>query len=853
MASSFSFNIEDSSLARALWFHNHFHIAFLSKIRRATQWIFLLLFLLFLLTFIPAEGVVSQQISRTLLGLTFLMFAYGASIFLLERFGESLKNTLPLVAKGNFAEFLSFQALHVAQKATKYAQQQQFLALNSQTLLYVLLQENPSLGLMLSRMLLSPKELKQNIEKQFKSQVLRLRKTTQLSFAPDFQATITKAIDLAKQQEHPKVEVEDLLSALAYSDAFFKQYLIEQNFLPERDIPNIVKWHYKIRTQVEEQKKFWLKKNLRRRGTLGKDWAAGYALMLDQFSYDISKEVMAARFPRAIGHEREKEAIERILSRQQANNVLLIGNPGSGRRRLIQNLASQSMLGESHNPNLNYKRVMELDLASLVASIQTLEEAEAVLSEIFREVVAAGNIILVIDDLHNFVGEELGQAAGRMNITGILSSYIKLPQFPFIAITTFAGLHRYLEQNPSFLSFFDQVEVAELSQAETLEVLQETVPMFEKTYKKFISYPALQTIVAYADKYIQAVPFPKKAADLLDETMSWLAQTPDEVLLPKHVAAVVTERTQIPVGDIETEERQTLLDLEKLIHTRIVNQEEAVKEVASALRRARAQVATRSGPMGSFLFLGPTGVGKTETAKALAAIYFGSESRMIRLDMSEFQNVRDIDRLLGTPTQEGLLTTSVREAPFSLLLLDELEKAHSNILNLFLQVLDEGHVTDGLGRKTDFRHTIIIATSNAGYQLILQAIKQQQDFAHLKEQMLDFLFQEGIYRPEFLNRFDGVILFTPLTKEHLLQIAGLMLKKLQSTMMTEKGIELKITEELKAKIAELGYNPTFGARNMRRVLQDKVENSLAVALLSNTIKRGDRIAVDPATFSVIKL
>jgi len=486
-----------------------------------------------------------------------------------------------------------------------------------------------------------------------------------------------------------------------------------------------------------------------------------------------------------------------------------------------------------------------------MSSIQSLEEVEAILSEIFREVLAAGNIILVIDDLHNFVGEFTEPAAGRVNIAGVLSSYLRIPEFPFIAITTFAGLHRYLEQNPSLLSFFEKIEVTELSQAETLEVLEETVPMFEATYKKFISYPALQAIVAYADKYIQALPFPKKALDLLDDTMSWIAQTADKVLMPAHVARVVTERTQIPVGDIETTERETLLDLETLIHKRIINQEEAVREVASALRRARAQVATRQGPMGSFLFLGPTGVGKTETAKALAAIYFGSESRIIRLDMSEFQNVKDIDRLLGTPTQEGLLTASVRENPFSLILLDELEKAHPNVLNLFLQVLDEGHLTDGLGRKTDFRHTIIIATSNAGYLLILQAIKQQTDFAQLKTQMLDYLFHEGIYRPEFINRFDGVILFTPLTQEHLIQIAGLMLKKLQRNM-TEKGIELEITEELKERIAKLGYDPTFGARNMRRVLQDKVENALAITLLSNTIKRGDRITIDPQTFEVRK-
>jgi len=851
-SSSFNFRIENSSLSMALWFNGYFHPSLLRNMRKASQWIFLLFVLLFLLTFIPQEGVVSPQTSKILLGILFLIFSYGASIFLLERFGESLKRTLPSLAKENIAELLSFQALHAAQSAITYAKHERFFALDSGTLLFFVLRENPSLQFVLQRMLLDTKELQTGLEQQLKSQVLRLRKERELAFAPDFQSTMRKAVELAQEESHEKVEIEDLLVAIAFNNVFFRQYLIERSFLPERDIPNIVRWHYQVRAKAAEQKKFWLKKNLRRHGSLGKDWAAGYTLMLDQFGYDISKEVMGLRFPRAIGHTKEKEAIERILSRQQTNNVLLVGNPGSGRKRLIQDLASRSALGESSNPALNYKRVMELDLAHLLASIQTLEEAEAVLSEIFREVIASGNIILVIDDLHNFVGEELGQAAGRVNIAGVLSSYLRMPQFPFIAVTTFAGLHRYLEQNPSLLSFFEQVELTELSLQETLAVLQETAPAFERMYKKFISYPALQAIVAYADKYIQAVPFPKKAMDLLDDAISYLARTPNKILLPSHVAQIVSDRTQIPVGDIETSEKEVLLDLENLIHKRIINQEEAVREVSSALRRARTEIATRKGPMGSFLFLGPTGVGKTETAKALAAIYFGSESRMIRLDMSEFQNVKDVERLLGTTTQEGLLTTAVREDPFSLLLLDELEKAHPNILNLFLQVLDEGHITDGLGRKTDFRHTIIIATSNAGYQLILQAIKQQADFGQLKEQMLEYLFQEGVYRPEFLNRFDGVILFKPLEPEHLTRIAGLMLKKLQANMQ-EKGIEFEASDELKAKIADLGYDPTFGARNMRRVLQDKVENALAIALLSNIIKRGDRITVDSQTFQVKKL
>ena len=253
--------------------------------------------------------------------------------------------------------------------------------------------------------------------------------------------------------------MEDLLAALAAHDPLFKKFLIERKFSPERDIANIAEWHYAIRHEIEERKKFWLKKNLRKYGTIGKDWGAGYTITLDRFSSDLSKAVEAMRFPRAIGHEQEKETMERTLSRREINNVLLVGNPGSGRKRLIYDLASKSVLGECQNELLNYKRIVELDVPNLLTSIQSLEEAEAVLSQVFQEVVRAGNIILVIDEFHNFVGEGFGQpAAGTINIASVVSPYLKLPEFPFIAITTFAGFHRSIEPHPSLLSFFEKVD-----------------------------------------------------------------------------------------------------------------------------------------------------------------------------------------------------------------------------------------------------------------------------------------------------------------------------------------------------------------------------------------------------------
>jgi len=302
---------------------------------------------------------------------------------------------------------------------------------------------------------------------------------------------------------------------------------------------------------------------------------------------------------------------------------------------------------------------------------------------------------------------------------------------------------------------------------------------------------------------------------------------------------------------MEVKEKETLLNLENLIHQKIVNQQEAVKEISIAMRRARAGIGPKLRPMGTFLFFGPTGVGKTETSKALAEIYFGGIGKMIRLDMSEFQAISDIPRLIGavSPVEmQGLLTTQVRETPFSLVLLDEIEKAHPDILNLFLQVLDEGHITDGQGRKVIFTNTIIICTSNAGSDMIFKEIESGQKIE--KDKILSALFKKKIFKPEFVNRFDASVIFHPLTKENLLQIAGLMLNSLKKSLK-EKEIDFEITEPLKAKIVTLSYKPEFGAREMRRVIQDKVENSVAQALLSDKIKKEDKIEINPENFEVI--
>ncbi|MBI2642141.1 MAG: ATP-dependent Clp protease ATP-binding subunit [Candidatus Wildermuthbacteria bacterium] len=642
---------------------------------------------------------------------------------------------------------------------------------------------------------------------------------------------------------------EDMLVLAAKEDPAFQKVLIDLGKSP-KELEQIVLWFKFLKQKITEQGTWWSKNNLRRQGTLGRQWTSGFSPLLDKFSLDITQQVRKQGFFTLVGHEKEIRSLERTLAKDQNNNALLVGEPGVGRWAIVNELARRSLLGESL-PELNYKRVVELDIPSLLSRVEDAGQREAFLDQIFIEVLNAGNIILVINEFHNFV-DSSRQSPGKIDITGILTKYMARPDFPIIAITTFAGLHQYIERNPSLLTLMDKVEVGEISEEQALEVLEHAALLYEQKYKRFVSFGALKAILAMSQKYIQAVPLPKKALDLLDEAMAYLSQTKEKVLLPSHIAKIVEEKTQIPVGEIETTEKEVLLNLEEYIHKKIIDQEEAVEEVSGALRRARSEISQGKGPIGGFLFLGPTGVGKTETAKALASIYFGSEEKMIRLDMSEFQNTEDVERLLGNNSQEGLLTTPIRENPFSLLLLDEVEKAHSNILNLFLQVLDEGHITDGLGRKVSFQHTIIIATSNAGSQLIIQAIKENADFAALKDKMRDYLFQQGIFRPELLNRFDAVVLFKPLTREHLVAIAQLMLTKLKKNL-EEKGIEFVITEPLKERLAELGYDPVFGARPMKRAIQDNVENIFAVALLKGEVKRGDRVQIDASTFTLQKV
>ncbi|MFH1657384.1 MAG: ATP-dependent Clp protease ATP-binding subunit [bacterium] len=848
----FNFNLKKTAIFQSIRYAQNPILKFAGFWRKLFSVAFLVFILLFFYDFIknqtPETGAVF--LGLIILSLTFLTIFWLIEIFYGSIIKPKLRFTIGQVfsqmdKEYNLAELLDLESARAIKQAIKFTEAKKLGEMNSTILLYFLLKNRGvQIAFIFSRANL---DLKGSIQ-LLKKEIDGLVEKKGSDYSVDFQDVILEALRNANAENQDRIRVGDLLVGLAEYNSSFKKILIEAE-LRKEDITNLAWWFFSLENRLAERKIWWGYENLLQYGSIGKDWGAGYTITLDQYSLDWSLTEEKIGLGEIISHKVEVKETERILARSEINNVLLIGQPGVNRKDVIKSIAKRARIGKSL-PEINYKRIVELDIPLVLSQSNSFEETERVLEKIFYEAAEAGNVILVIGEFHEFIGQSV--RLGAADISGLLARYLHLPQFQVIAITSYVGLHKYIEQRPTILNLFGKVEVRETSERETILLLKSLACFLEEKYKIFITYPAIRDIIKYTARYIPNIPFPKKALDILDELAIYVTtSTKSRVILPEHVISLMSEKTETPIGEAQSREKEVLLTLESLIHKKIINQEEAVREISEALRRSRADVSTKKGPMGTFLFLGPTGVGKTETAKALAEIYFGSEDKIIRLDMSEFQVVEDIPRLIGSPGEEGLLTTKVKEDPFSLVLLDELEKAHPNISNLFLQVLDEGYLTDGMGRKISFKDVIIIATSNAGYKIILEALDKKTAWPRVKQKILDFLFEEGIFRPEFINRFDGVTIFKPLSPENLLAIAGLLLGKLRKNL-DNKGIKFNITEELKKKIAKLGYNPTFGAREMKRVIQDKVENVLATAILEDKIKKGDEISIDHKNFAIIK-
>lgn len=613
---------------------------------------------------------------------------------------------------------------------------------------------------------------------------------------------------------------------------------ILSNFnIKKEDFIEVLRWYNHAKDEEEEYKRSWELFNLLRVKPIGRNWAYGYTLNLDNYATDLTKE--GYETTHLVGRRNEIDQIQRILSRSGQNNVIIVGDPGSGRHAVVLAFALD-VFEEKVLEQLKNRRVLELNLNLLISEAKIESEIKGKVEEVLNEAVIAGNIILVIDNFEKYVAP----SKEGVDLTDIFSKVFTRRDIQVIAITNREAYHKYIINNGALAKVFEIVELNEISLEDTTKVLEHLVPTLEKETKILIPFPTIIQTIKKCE-LIANVPYPEKAIETLKDAAILSQNQKSSILTPDYIDKIISIKTKTPVGGLLTDEKEKLRNLEDLLHQQVINQETAISEIARSLRRARLEISSKGKPIGTFLFLGPTGVGKTETAKALSRIYFGSEKLMVRIDMSQFQTTESIADLLGnTKNQEaGILVKAVRDNPFCVLLLDEIEKAGREVLDIFLTILDEGYVMDSFGRRVSFQNTLIIGTSNAGSEFIRNRINQNPDAPELSKDLTEFVLQNKFFTPEFINRFDAVVVYKPLTEDNLKKIARLMLNNLNKRL-SEKQITVNITDSLIDKISKEGYAPEFGARPMKRVITEKVEDYIAKKMLDGEIKDGDNINID---------
>ena len=634
---------------------------------------------------------------------------------------------------------------------------------------------------------------------------------------------------------------------------------------------------------------------------------------LDQYSRDLTQMAAEGRLDPVVGRDREITRLIQILSRRTKNNPCLVGEPGVGKTAIAEGLAQRIIAGTVPD-TIRDKRLVVLDLSGMVAGSKYRGEFEERIRKVVDEVRENQGILLFIDELHTIIGA--GGAEGALDASNILKPSLSRGELQIIGATTLEEYRKYIEKDAALERRFQPITVEEPSEEETYEILKGLRPYYERHHKVEILDEALEAAVKMSVRYINDRFLPDKAIDLIDEAASkvqlsgYQASTDSEELSreiqeilqekegaiksgnltlakeyqqkqkeaeakleqlhakeekksrrrsgkvdEKAVASIVSDWTKIPVQRLTEGETRRLAQLEKELHKRVIGQEEAVHAVSQAVKRGRVGLKDPNRPIGSFLFLGPTGVGKTELSKALAQAVFGSEQAMIRVDMSEYMEKHSVSKLIGSPPgyvgydEGGQLSEKVRRNPYSVLLFDEIEKAHPDVFNILLQVLDDGHITDAHGRKVDFKQTIIIMTSNAGAQAIVEPKQlgfistkdEEKDYEKMKSGVMEEV--RRLFKPEFLNRIDEIMVFHTLNKEEIRKIVTLLLKSLEERCMEQMDIRLNVTNSAVDYLAEAGFDAKYGARPLRRAIQSKIEDRLANELLEDKIKRGDQVQV----------
>lgn len=799
--------------------------------------------------------------------------------------------------------------LAIAQEEAKYFKHQ---AVGSEHILLALvIEQNGIAGKTLREMNITENDIREEIEHLTGYGTVRqYPENAYLAYSPRAKHTFAYAGDEAKRLGAPQIGTEHLLLGL----------LRDEDILASRIMLNLGLSLAKMRQLLKKKMGFNESKTNgsagRRRPAQAK--AQQGTPTLDSLARDLTKLAREKRLDPVVGRAKEVKRLIQILSRRTKNNPVLVGEPGVGKTAIAEGLAQKIINGEVPEDMQN-KRLMMLDMGALVAGTKYRGEFEDRMKKIIDEIYQDGQIILFIDELHTLIGA--GGAEGAIDASNILKPALARGELQTIGATTLDEYQKYIEKDSALERRFARVQVDEPTPEEAEEILRGLRPRYEEYHGVEISDDALHAAVQLSVRYINSRQLPDKAIDLMDESAakvrldktdesSELADLQNEIanlieekeaairqqdfeaaarlrikekkltqqltevafmevkeasgyadsVTAEDVATVVSQWTGVPLQQMEKKESERLLDLEKILHQRVVGQEEAVKAVARSIRRARSGLKDPNRPIGSFMFLGPTGVGKTELAKALAEAMFGSEDALVRVDMSEFMEKYSTSRLIGSPPgyvgydEGGQLTEKIRSKPYSVILLDEVEKAHPDVFNILLQVLDDGHLTDAKGRKVDFRNTILIMTSNIGAQQIREeksvgfnVTDLTKDHQAMQKRILEEL--KKAFRPEFLNRVDETVVFQSLGEGEIHEIVKIMSKAIIKRLGNQ-DIQLKITPSAIDVIGKAGFDPEYGARPIRRALQKEVEDRLSEALLSGQIHLGDKVTIGASKGSI---
>lgn len=577
---------------------------------------------------------------------------------------------------------------------------------------------------------------------------------------------------------------------------------------------------------------FWDEMVLHQITPIGRDWIAGYTPNLNNYCTKLPEKKYNNP---VIGRVNEITEIETALLKTQNANILLVGEKGVGKKSLLNTLALNIMHGKSH-PSLLYKRILEIDINKILSETNDDIIRIQLISSIFKEAEHAGNIILVINEIDKYCAK----VKGGLDLSSLFSQYGKSSDLHLIGITTPFAYQKYIYSNLEMQEMFIKIDIKECSIDEAAEILTHNAILFEQKYNILFLYESLLEIITKSNTYITNIPLPEKALLLLDEIATFhTTQKKESIILPLHVDKYLQQKLNIPII-LDLELKNKLSSLYDKLAKRILQQDEALEKLVSTLQKSFVTSVHTQKPLASFLFLGPTGVGKTETAKALHEIFFSNNSSIVRFDMSNFQNKSDIPKLLGNSTTNspGSLITSLRENPHCVLLLDEIEKANIDLLNIFLTLLDEAYITDMNGEKVDCKNTMIIATSNAASGYIYQTISNKQKLS--TNQIINYLISEKLFTPEFLNRFDGIVVFNPLTPATIIKLAQIYIHTIAKQIQQEHGISIDVTNSYIQKIIASDYDQSFGARNLQRIITEHIESTIAKLILENKLKAGDK-------------